>query len=182
MAGEVKRFTELWDSFAVSYRERLEKEREKQPLSYSLCTLLLNDEKLIWNTDDSPYGQFLEDLRKKEPQKADLILSIIMDDMNLSEPSQEKKLTLADLLGFGLVPLLIALAAMCVCCLLKQPFVITLIAEIAVELIAIFVYYVSPFRKKDGKAVVEKYTAQLDKYKSVISEIVSTIEENAAGN
>lgn len=177
MTSEVNCFSQLWDGFAASFRQRLEKEREKQPLSYSVCTLLLNDEKLVWNTDDSPCGQWLENLRKTEPQKADLILSIIMDDVKFSEPSQKNSLKLADILGFGLIPLLVALAAMAICILLKLPFVITLIAELVMELIAIMVYCVSPFRKKSGKAVVEQYASQLDKFKRVISEIVSGIEE-----
>lgn len=54
---------------------------------------------------------------------------------------------------------------------------LTLVAEIVVELIAILVYFVSPFRKKSSKSVVEKYVVQLDKFKRVISEIVSGIEE-----
>ena len=177
MAGELSRFSELWNGFAESFRKRLEKEREKQPLSYSVCTLLLNDEKLCWNSDDNPCGQWLENLRRTQPQKADLILSIIMDDVKLNDSSQKKGITLADILGYGLIPLVLALAAMGICILLKLPFVITLVAEIVVELIAILVYFVSPFRKKSSKSVVEKYVVQLDKFKRVISEIVSGIEE-----
>ena len=176
MADELNRFSELWDGFAASFRKRLETEREKQKLSYSVCTLLLNDEKLCWNTDDNPCGQWLEDLRNTQPQKADLILSIIMDDVKLSDTGNDKHLTVTDIIGCGVIPFVLAMVTMMICNFMKLPFVTTIISEIVIELVAIISYLLSPLSKKSGKAVIDKYTAQLDKYKRVISEIVSGMQ------
>lgn len=173
MNSEAQRFSELWDSFAASLRVRLEKEREKQPLSYSVCTLVLNDEKLDWNTDDNPCGRWLEELRKTEPEKADLILSIIMDDVKFSEPEKSNALTLADILGYGIIPFVLAMLGMLECIFLKASFVTTLITEIVIEVLAVLVYIFAPFGKKTSKTAIEKYVSQLDKFKGVIADILN---------
>lgn len=173
MSNEIDQFTTLWDSFSASVRSRLEEECKKQPLSYSICTLILNDEKLSWSTDDNPFGQWLEELRKTKPVKADLILSIIMDDMKFSEPDKKSPITLRTILGVGVIPLVLALAAMWLCSVcFHTSFAVTLAVELGVEIAALLAFFLSPFSKSSTKSQIDIYVAQLDKYKRVITEIL----------
>lgn len=174
MGNEIDRFGTLWDGFCASLSERLEKERQKQMLSYSVCTLLLNDEKLCWNAADDPCGKWLEELQNTEPVKADLILSIIMDDVKFSEPEKENPLTLTDVLGAGVIPLVLSLTAMALCLgVFHTSFVVTLLIELCVEIAALLVFFLSPLGKAKPKSAVNDYVAQLDKYKGVITGILS---------
>lgn len=168
--SETAEFEKNWDSFTHSVKARFDS--EKGTLSYSICTLLLNDEKACWTSEDSSCGKWLADLRSSDPVKADLILSIIMNDVKLREPEKQSAVSLEDILFCCIIPLAAAYAAFGVCKLLKTSNLVTLIAELVLELVLV-IFLIPKRLRKSASSPADMYLSQLDKFKGVISGILA---------
>lgn len=144
------KFVSLWDLFISPLRKSLMREREKQPLSYSVCSLILNDEKLIWADPESPQGNWLSEYTNRDPVNGNLILSITMDDVKFSEYDEKKKnrITAADILGFALIPLLLAALGGLLAVLLHASYVVMSVSILSPELTAILIYSAIRSKKK----------------------------------
>ena len=171
---DIINFVSLWDMFIGSLRKSLMREIEKQPLSYSICSLILINEKLTWTDPESPQGNWLSGYTNKDPVKGNLILNITMEDVKFSEYDEKKKnrITAADIFGFAVIPLLAAAIGCLISLLLHAGFLVISASIILPELIALMIYSLIRSKKKSSVSEVDRYIGQLDKYKGIIAGIL----------
>lgn len=165
-------FGALWDRFIYSLRARLVKERETQPLTHSVCSLILNDEKLCWGTDYNECGKWLNDYREKDPINGELIFSIIMDNVKFSTFEEKKRVSFYSVLKDYILPIALAAIGLIISAVLDAPvwarFAATLLPEFAGFLIG---FMMPP--AKSPVSVVDDYIMQIAKFKNVITDILN---------
>lgn len=173
MNNKAAEFGMLWDNFINSLRERLLEERKKKPLSYSICSLVLNDEKLSWGNDRSECGKWMNTYRDSDPVNGDLIFGIIMDNVKFHKPEEKNGFSLISFLREIVIPFVLAMAGFTLSTVLRAPVWVRFAATLIPEFAGFFVFGFLLPAPKSSVSEVDDYISQIGKFKGVIADILN---------
>lgn len=167
-----EKFESLWNDFVILIKGKLITTSNNQRLSTPLANLILSDAVSTWTSEYEINGKWLYGFSEREPQKADLIRDILMNDMKFGDIEMRKELSNGI---YYIVPAIGAIAGLSISYLSGASKVIQAISTIAP---AILLY---PAVKKFGKQqaetnvhrFIEDIMQQLEKYHNSILSILS---------
>lgn len=85
MNKQQEKFEHLWSDFIALVKGKLLTTASKQTLSISLANLILTDAASSWGSDYEINGRWVKDIKMQDPQKAELILEILLNDLKFSD-------------------------------------------------------------------------------------------------
>lgn len=88
-----EKFDSLWSDFIALVKGKLINTANEQKLSIPLANLILSDSASIWFSDYEINGKWLSSFAEREPQKAELIQDILMNDMKFINIEMKKELS-----------------------------------------------------------------------------------------
>lgn len=171
MGSDLNTFERLWDDFIASYKGKLIHDANIQGLSFSLAKLLLEESCLGWLTGTEMNARWLDNLYKESPQKAEFIKEIIINDITLTEVSNNSA---SNKVYKYLIP---ACAGGAGYALAKYIEFGTLGTALTTIIPACILYPVVKGRMgakndRQKQADIDEYVRQLDKYKKAIEAVL----------
>lgn len=85
MNKQQEKFEHLWSDFIALVKGKLLTTASKQTLSISLANLILTDAASSWGSDYEINGRWVKEIKMQNPQKAELILEILLNDLKFSD-------------------------------------------------------------------------------------------------
>lgn len=167
-----EKFDSLWNDFIALVKGKLINSASKQKLSVPLANLILSDAASTWTSEYEINGKWLYGFAEREPQKADLIREILMNDMKFGDVEMRRELSNGI---YYIVPAIGAIAGLSISYFSGASKVIQAISTIAP---AILLYpAVKLFGKQQAETNVQKniedIMQQLEKYHNSILSILS---------
>ena len=89
---EKEKFQSQWTDFIALFKGKLIEASNKQTLSVNIARLILSDAASSWFSEYEISGRWLQRYAQEEPQKAELIRSILENDMTLQEIDKKSEL------------------------------------------------------------------------------------------
>ena len=167
-----ERFESLWADFVTLVKGKLISTANIQTLSIPLANLILHDAASSWNSDYEINGKWLSDFKNREPQKAELVYDILLNDMKFSEIEIRKEFP--NYYNY-LIPTVGAIAGLGISYFSGASKIIQTVSTIAP---AVLLYpAVKMFGKQQNetnkKKNIDVFMQQLEKYKNSILTILS---------
>jgi len=82
-------FKKIWNQFMRKLQGRIIKETKRQPMSFELLEIILEDTKLCWESSYEASGRWLKNLADTDKNKADKIKYILLKDMKFHKVEQK---------------------------------------------------------------------------------------------
>lgn len=167
-----ERFESLWNDFVILVKGKLITTSNTQRLSTPLANLILSDAASSWGSEYELCGKWLSQFAEREPQKAELIRNITLNDMKFSDISERKEISNQYNI---IVPAIGAIAGLGISYFMGAAKWVQAISVIAP---AVLLYpAVKSFAKQKNdinkKNTIDELMGQLDKYKNSILSVLS---------
>lgn len=167
-----ERFESLWEDFLTLVKGKLISTSNNQSLSTPLANLILKEAVSSWNSDYEINGKWMSDFKSREPQKADLVCDILLNDMKFGEIEVTKELP--HYYNY-LVPTVGAIAGLGISYFSGASKIIQAVSTIvpAVLLYPAVKMYGKRKNETNKKTNIDAFMQQLEKYKNSILPILS---------
>jgi len=167
-----EKFESLWNDFIILVKGKLITTSNTQRLSTPLANLILSDAASAWGSEYELSGKWLSQFAEKDPQKAELIRDIVMNDMKFSDISEKKEISNQYNI---IIPAIGAIAGLGISFFAGATKLVQAISTIAP---AVLLYpAVKSFGKQQNeinkKNTIDELMVQLDKYNNSILSVLS---------
>lgn len=169
---EKEKFESLWSDFIALVKGKLITTSSNQKLTTPLANLILADAAASWGSEYEINGKWLSKLKETEPEKAELVREILLNDIKFNEI--DTKSELPEYYNY-VIPAVGACAGLAISMYLGWSKIIQAVSTV---LPAVLLYpAVNTYRSRIGAAnaenYIENYIQQLDKYKNSVISILS---------
>ena len=169
---EKEKFESLWSDFVALVKGKLITTSAKQKLTTPLANLILADAASSWGSEYELNGKWLSKLKETDPQKAELVQQVLLNDLKFTEI--ETKGALPDYYNY-VIPAVGACAGLALSMSLGCSKIVQAIATLVPA--ALLYPAVTNYRSQAIASNTEKdiagYLQQLDKYKNSVISILS---------
>lgn len=169
---EKEKFESLWTDFIILVKGKLISTASKQKLSTPLANLILSDAASSWNSEYEINGRWLNDLKKNDSPKAELVGDILLNDMHFDEIETKRELPAY----FNFV---IPVFGACTGCAVSMYLGYGKLVQAASAIIPAVLLYpaVNTYRNRTNETnkdkYIENYITQLEKYKNSVVSVLS---------
>lgn len=167
-----ERFESLWNDFIILVKGKLITTSSTQRLSTPLANLILSEAASVWGSEYELCGKWLSQFTEREPQKAELIRNIALNDMKFSDTPERKEISYQYNI---IIPAIGAMVGLGISYFVGASKWVQAISTIAP---AVLLYpAVKSFGKQQNNVnkskTIEELIGQLDKYKNSILAVLS---------
>lgn len=85
MNKDLEKFESLWNDFITLVKGKLLTTANTLSLSTPVANLILTEAKSSWGSDCEIYGRWIMNIRRENPEKAELISEILLKDLKFSD-------------------------------------------------------------------------------------------------
>ncbi len=169
---EKEKFESLWSDFVALVKGKLMTTSTKQKLTTPLANLILADAASSWGTEYEINGKWLSKLKETEPEKAELVRDILLNDIKFNDI--DTKSDLPDYYNY-VIPAVGACAGLAISMYVGCGKLVQAISTItpAVLLYPAVKTFRSSMHTTSQNKNIDNYILQLEKYKNSIVSILS---------
>ena len=171
---EYESFEKCWKQFAIQLQGKMMIEAKKGVVTTASFNLILASIIDFWDSRYCEGGRWLDNYEKKYPKKAELIRSILLEDMKFKE--EAKGLSNNDFLKY-VVPVGSAAAGFVVSKIIGTSSMVQTVCTIAPAVVAypVTTNLLDNITSSNKKELIQIYMNQLEKYKLSIESILKDI-------
>lgn len=168
-----ERFEANWQKFTTQLRGQMMIEAKKQKLTYPMLKLMLASHVGYWDSRQKEGGRWLDAYEAANPEKGALVREILVKDMCFSEEEDSRSQT--DIWKYA-VPVGGAAAGFAISHALGAAAGVQAVATVAPAVIGypLAGSLSGSARERGKKELLDRYMAQLQKYKKSVESILSS--------